>query len=236
MTITDQVPTALKIHDIDDPGLAEAYQHDGVVLVRNLLTESEVAAMRQNINRYEKWILQAVPEEWSRRESDGSIRGMYYLERADPYFKEFGARTDFPAIVERITGARATFAAMETFHKQPLIGSASLIHQDGIYYKGTTIKGVNMWIALDHASADNGALKYWPGTHRMGLLPHGETKGDAYFRAMHTEDVDPLGPPTIAELPPGWGAFHSDMIVHGSDANTSPHQRLAIAATYTLES
>ncbi len=235
MTTVPPTGSRLEIHDKDDPDLAEAYQRDGVVLVRELLTEAEVAEMRHNIARYEKWILQAVPEDWSRREADGSLRGMYFLERADPFFKAFGERTDFAAIVSRITGARASFASMETFHKPALVGSPSLVHQDGVYYTGTTIQGVNMWVALDHAGADNGALKYWPGTHKLGLLPHGGTEGDPYFRAMRPEDLDPLGAPVIAELPPGWGAFHSDMIVHGSDANTSPERRLAIAATYTLD-
>lgn len=234
MTTTGNVRTVLPVYDVGDD-LRAVFERDGVVLVRDLLSPAEVAEVRSNIARYEKWILQGVPEEWVRHEEDGSVRGMYYLERADPYFAAFGARTDFPALVERITGARASFASMETFHKQPLVGSPSLVHQDGIYYQGTSIEGVNVWIPLDHASARNATLKYWPGTHRSGLLPHGGTKDDPYFRAMRPEDITPLGPPSYAELPPGWGALHCDKIVHGSDANTSPHQRLAIAATYTLE-
>lgn len=234
-TVPGTARPSLDIHVRDDAGLGDAFERDGVVLVRELLSTDEVAELRYNITRYEKWMLPHVPEDWQRREADGSIRGMYFLERVDPWFERFAARPDLPRIVEQITGRKARFASMETFHKQPRVGSPSLVHQDGVYYVGTPIVGVNVWIAVDDATESNAALKYWLGTQRLGLLAHGESPGDPFFRKMDPELVRSLGEPAIAELPSGWGAFHSDLIVHGSDANVSSRQRLAIAMTYTLD-
>ncbi|MEU2608421.1 phytanoyl-CoA dioxygenase family protein [Streptomyces albus] len=225
---------SLEVHSVDSDELHDAFTRDGVVLVRDLLGPEQVTELRRNIARYRKWLLQALPDDWSRREPDGTLRGMYFLERADPYFAAFGADPRFSGLVERITGRAASFASMETFHKPARVGSPSLVHQDGIYYEGTSIVGVNMWIALDDARRDNGALKYWPGSHREGLRPHGGVADDPYFRAMAPAAVEAMGPPVLAELTPGSAAFHHDKMVHGSDANTSDAPRLALAATYTL--
>ncbi|MFI7503309.1 phytanoyl-CoA dioxygenase family protein [Streptomyces sp. NPDC049687] len=234
MTTAKDTSTALPVHDVHSDELHTAFERDGVVLVRDLLGPDEVAEVRRNIARYRKWLLPALPDDWQRREPDGTLRGMYFLERVDPYFAGFGEDERFCGLVERITGRSATFASIETFHKPALIGSPSLVHQDGVYYQGTDIVGVNMWIALDPATRANGALKYWPGSHRRGLRPHGGVAGDRYFQAMLPDAVEAMGPPVVAELPPGWAAFHHDMTVHGSDANTSGEARLALAATYTL--
>lgn len=225
---------ALDVHDADSEDLHDAFETDGVVLVRDLLGPREVTELRHNIARYRKWLLQALPDDWSRREPDGTLRGMYFLERVDPFFAAFGAHPRFAGLVERITGHRAAFESMETFHKPARVGSPSLVHQDGVYYAGTSIVGINMWIALDDATRDNGALKYWPGSHRTGLLPHGGVEDDPYFQAIRPADVQAMAPPVHAELPPGWAAFHHDKMVHGSDPNTSDRPRLALAATYTL--
>jgi ectoine hydroxylase-related dioxygenase (phytanoyl-CoA dioxygenase family) len=225
----------LAVHTKAHPDLRATFDRDGVVLVRDLLTPEEVLELRQNIHRYEKWMLPAVPEDWSRRESDGSIRGMYYLERVDPFFETFTQRADLPLLVEQVTGHAATFASMETFHKQPKVGGPSKVHQDGFYYVGSEITGVNVWIALDDADEENAALKYWPGSHRRGLLPHGGVEGDPYFRALTEGQLEEFGAPAWAVLPSGSGAMHSDTIVHGSDPNRSDQPRLAVALTYTLD-
>lgn len=235
MTTAKHPARVLDVHNIDSPDLPAVFQRDGVVLVRDLLSAAQVTDVRRNITRYRKWLVQALPDDWSRTEPDGTLRGMYFLERVDPYFAELGNRPRFTEIVTRITGRTARFASMETFHKPARVGSASLVHQDGAYYVGTSIVGVNMWIALDEADRTNGALTYWPGSHRDGPRPHSGIPDDPYFKAMPPDAVAALGEPTYAELPPGWAAFHHDMIVHGSAANRSDRDRLALAATYTLD-
>nr|BFE56241.1 hypothetical protein GCM10020063_007670 [Dactylosporangium thailandense] len=225
----------LRLHDTDEAALPESYERDGVVLMRDVLSAEEVAEVRGNIARYAKWLLPALPEDWARREADGTLRGMYFLERVDPFFTDFAARTDLKDIVERVTGRTATFASMETFHKPARVGSPSLVHQDGVYYVGRPIVGVNLWLGLDDATADNGALKYWIGSHHDGLVEHGGVEGDEFFRAIPPHLVAAMPDPFVAELQSGSGALHHDMMVHGSDGNASERPRLAMALTYTLE-
>jgi len=228
-------PHTLPVYDASAPNLAEAYETDGVVLVRDVLTAAEVSDVRRNVWRYAKWMLDAIPADWVRREPDGTLRGMYYLERVDPYFAELGNREDFRDLVDRTTGRRATFSSMETFHKPARVGSPSLVHQDGVYFAGTPVKLVHLWVALDDATANNGALKYWRGSHRGGVAPHTTVDDDEFFRQVTPEVLAGLPEPALAPLPAGSGSVHHDLILHGSDPNTSDQPRLAFAITYRLE-
>jgi ectoine hydroxylase-related dioxygenase (phytanoyl-CoA dioxygenase family) len=226
----------MNVYPSDSNDIVDTYSAEGVVLLSDVFTMAETEDIRRQIHRYEKWLLPAVPDDWVRREIDGSVRGMYWMEQVDPFFAAFGARDDLGQIVERVTGESAVFkAGIETFHKQPLVGSPSLVHQDGIYYEGTNIRGVNVWIAIDEATAENAALHYWPGSHKHGLIEHGSVEGDQYFRAISPHLVEDLGPPMLAELKPGSIAIHHDKMVHGSPGNSSEHARLSLVLTFELQ-
>ena len=220
-------------HPRDSAALPATFEEDGVVLISNFLDPATVAELELNVERYKKWILPAVPADWKRHEADGTVRGMYYLNRADPYFEALGARDDIKGLVERATGRKLTFAAIETFDKPAKVGSPSLVHQDGIYFKDTSVQLINVWIAIDDAREENGALAYFRKSHRDGLYPHASIgKDDAFFLSIPPEKVAHLGTPERAVLPPGGAAIHGSTVVHGSPPNTSPYSRRALQLCY----
>jgi phytanoyl-CoA hydroxylase len=225
---------ALPAYDRDSQELGDVYADQGVVLVADVLDDQEVGELAQNIERYRRWMLPAVPHDWARYEADGTVRTIHYLDRVDPWFERFGKREDFRLLVERATRCAAEFSSLETFNKPPHVGSASLVHQDGVYFDGTSVSIFHMWIAVDAATGENGALLYWPGTHRRGLLPVEEVAGDPYLKTIAPAVVDELGPPRVAELGPGSAALHSGLVVHASPPNTSSRPRRAISLAYKL--
>jgi phytanoyl-CoA hydroxylase len=224
----------LDVHPRSSPDLARIFGEQGVVLVGDVLTLEEAEELKGHVERYRRLALPAVPEDWVRYEPDGSVRGMYYLDRVDPFFESFGRRDDLRELVERVTGKRARFSSIDTFDKPATVGSPSLAHQDGIYFAETDVEIQNLWIPIDPSHVENGALQYWPGTHTCGYLPHVPAPDDPYLKMLDPSVLEELGPPAVAELEPGGGAIHSELIVHASPPNLSTEPRRAMTVAYKL--
>lgn len=225
-------PGRLPVLDRADPALERHFAENGVVLVRDALPLADVAELERHVERYRKWLLPAVPADWARYEPDGTVRGMYFMNRVDPWFAGFGEREDLADLARTVSGRAVKFDAIETFDKPARVGSSSLIHQDGIYFEGTDIRVLHIWIPLEEASYDNGAVQYWPGTHRE-LLPH-EATGDPHLRAITADAAASLPDPLIAEVGPGSVSIHHDRVVHASPANTSGRPRRAVLVAWRL--
>ena len=101
-------------------------------------------------------------------------------------------------------------------------------HQDCAYFNyplGTTIIGV--WIALDHADANNGCLHILPGTHREGPVSHFKR------RDWQICDTDVQTERDVAvPLAPGGCLLWHGMTHHGSPTNPSQKMRRALQLHY----
>ena len=101
-------------------------------------------------------------------------------------------------------------------------------HQDCAYFNyplGTTIIGV--WIALDHADANNGCLHILPGTHREGPVNHFKR------RAWQICDTDvQTERDVVVPLAPGGCLLWHGMTHHGSPTNPSQKMRRALQLHY----
>ena len=82
-----------------------------------------------------------------------------------------------------------------------------------------------MWVALDPAGNDNGAVYYYDRSHRAGVLPHVKSFAPGTSQRL-ADDVD-LGSYEIVvpSLQPGDALIHHSEIIHGSQANTSEQSR-----------
>ena len=218
-------PTTTELHRL--------YEENGYALIKGVFSPEEVEEIRRNVTRYDKHVRPALPQEWARYESNGSTRGLYFLEQVDPFFQRLAQRPELQRIANEATGEPAEFWAVETFHKQPRVGSAALPHQDGIYYVGKELHAVNMWLSIDAARSDNGALFYWPGTHRNGIFPHVPTPDDDGLQWI-ADAYEQFGEPVLVETDPGDVLIHHEWSVHGSAANESDRGRLAIVIAWTL--
>ena len=104
-------------------------------------------------------------------------------------------------------------------------------HQDGSYWGVTPARTVTVWLAIDDADEDNGAMKFLPGTHTMELLDWQEHEGPAAL-SQEIISADKLGEPVYDVLKAGQFSLHADMLVHGSDANTSGRRRCGMTLRY----
>ena len=139
---------------------------------------------------------------------------------------------DILDMVEQILGPDLILWGSQVFSKPAGDGMAIPWHQDGQYWPLRPLKNVTVWVAIDPARVENGCMRVIPGTHRLGLLPHGATDDpDLALNQGVSEGFDEARAVDV-ELEPGQVSLHDAMIIHGSNANRSGQRRCGYAIRY----
>lgn len=138
------------------------------------------------------------------------------------------------AIVADLLGPSVVAWGSHFFCKMPGDGKSVSWHQDASYWPLTPSKAVTVWLAIDDADRGNAAMKYIPGTHVLGALTYKLSESDANNVLNQTvPDVEKYGEPEYVELAAGEASIHSDLLLHGSDANMSSRRRCGLTLRYT---
>jgi non-haem Fe2+, alpha-ketoglutarate-dependent halogenase len=119
------------------------------------------------------------------------------------------------------------------FCKMPGDGKRVAWHQDASYWPLTPSKAVTIWLAIDDASVENACMRYIPGSHTLGHLTYRLSETDeANVLNQTVEGIDALEAPVDVELRAGEISMHSDLLLHGSEANTSTRRRCGLTLRY----
>ena len=119
------------------------------------------------------------------------------------------------------------------FCKMPGDGKRVSWHQDASYWPLTPSKAITVWLAIDDADAGNACMRFIPGSHWFGHLTYTLTENDATnVLNQAVAGVELLGAPVDDELKAGAISIHSDLLVHGSEANASDRRRCGLTLRY----
>ena len=119
------------------------------------------------------------------------------------------------------------------FCKMPGDGKRVSWHQDASYWPLTPSKAVTAWLAIDDATVENACMRFIPGSHRLGHLTYTLSENDeANVLNQTVAEVDRLGEPVDVELKAGQISIHSDLLLHGSEANQSNRRRCGLTLRY----
>lgn len=132
-----------------------------------------------------------------------------------------------------ILGPNTVCWSMHAFAKLPNDGMEVPLHQDANYWPFTPTKSVTVWLAVDDVDDANAAMHFVAGSHRRGPLDHEELPLDGSVvlnrRVIaHDQFTDTF----VNELRAGEVSLHTDLLLHGSRANTSDRRRCGIAIRY----
>ena len=126
------------------------------------------------------------------------------------------------AIVSDLLGPSVVAWGSHFFCKMPGDGKTVSWHQDASYWPLTPSKAVTVWLAIDDADRGNACMRYIPGTHVLGHLTYQLSETDeANVLNQTVPDIEKYGDPVYVELKAGEASVHSDLLLHGSEANTS---------------
>jgi hypothetical protein len=138
------------------------------------------------------------------------------------------------ALVSDLLGPSVVAWGSHFFCKMPHDGKTVSWHQDASYWPLTPSKAVTVWLAIDDADRGNACMKFISGTHVLGHLTYKLSETDPSNVLNQTvPDVEKYGEPVYDELKAGEASLHSDLLLHGSDANASDRRRCGLTLRYT---
>lgn len=151
------------------------------------------------------------------------------------YGRVYDILTD-PRIVGRIKdllGEDVIAWGSHFFCKMPGDGKRVSWHQDSSYWPLTPSMAVTAWLAIDDATVENACMRYIPGSHHLGHLTYTLSENDESNVLNQTvEGAENLGNPVNVELKAGEISIHSDLLLHGSEANQSTKRRCGLTLRY----
>jgi ectoine hydroxylase-related dioxygenase (phytanoyl-CoA dioxygenase family) len=216
------------------------YADNGYVVVENIVPPDVLARMRETITE----ITDAAQAGRAARAGDAVVetdaggavvakaplRKLNSLVPHDAFCRSVAASPAILEAVAQLTGHPSSIMLYsdQVFLKPAHCGSAKPLHQDNSYFRVTPHShGVTCWVAVDDATEENGCMRYIPGSHKLGLLPHKQ------ISAAHlTPEASDLGEPVAVPIPAGAAIFHHLLTLHSSEANRSPYPRRAWALHY----
>lgn len=141
-----------------------------------------------------------------------------------------------PALVDYVAdllGDNVVGWGSHFFCKMPGDGKSVAWHQDASYWPLTPSKTATVWLAIDDADVENGCVRFVPGSHHYGHLTFRPSDPAEHNVLNQTiEDIDQYGEPYNNVLQAGQISIHSDLLLHGSDANTSERRRCGLTLRY----
>lgn len=119
------------------------------------------------------------------------------------------------------------------FCKMPHDGKTVTWHQDAAYWPLTPSKTVTVWLAIDDADTENACMRFIPGSHLNGCLPHQSAESlDIEVLDRLIRGMEQFGEPADVILKAGEASIHSDLLIHGSGANNSNRRRCGLTLRY----
>lgn len=137
------------------------------------------------------------------------------------------------AIVRDLVGDDVIAWGSHFFCKMPRDGKAVAWHQDASYWPLSPSKAVTIWLAIDDADRGNGCMRFLAGSHHFGHLTYRPSAaGEHNVLDQTVEDAERYGTPVDVELKAGEISVHTDLLLHGSEANGSARRRCGLTLRY----
>jgi phytanoyl-CoA hydroxylase len=134
----------------------------------------------------------------------------------------------------QVLGDEAVGVQSMYFYKDPgTPGQAA--HQDYYYIRNNPNSLIAAWVAMEYTDVDNGCLYVIPGSHKLGLLPHGKVKNLEEHEAWtdETEGID-LNKEIPVILNKGDILIFHSLLIHSSTRNRSNRWRRSYVCHYIL--
>ena len=201
----------------------EHYNDRGYVKNLRIFNETEIVEHRRYFDRL-----------LAKQMNEGG--DSYSLRRMQLYCQPLWDIITNPVIldhVEDIIGPNIVAWGQQYFCKLPGDGKPVSWHQDASYWPLTPARTVTMWLAVDDADRENGAMQVIPGTHKLGHLEFDLSGAeDDSVLPQKIKSIEKYGEPVYFEMKAGEMSLHADMLVHGSDPNRSDRRRCGLTIRY----
>ena len=137
------------------------------------------------------------------------------------------------AVVRDLLGPDVIGWGAHFFCKMPGDGKTVAWHQDASYWPLTPSKAVTVWLAIDRADRENACMRFIRGSHWKGHLTFRPSSAEEHnVLNQSVDDAESYGDIVDNPLEAGEISIHSDLLLHGSEANRSDRRRCALTLRY----
>ncbi len=205
------------------------YERDGYLILRQGCSDDLIEAYNSHI--YSIRAAETIPD-WASPWRGGkpaddkdrfSVR-LFNPHKHDGFSLQMMKLPVVRGALAQLLGDEAAGVQSMYFYKEP--GShGQAAHQDYYYIKNEPNTMIAAWIAMDDVDEENGCLWVIPGSHKLGLLPHGKVKNLEEHEAWthETEGVD-LSKEVPVVMRSGDILFFHNLLIHSSTRNRSANR------------
>ncbi|WP_425398990.1 phytanoyl-CoA dioxygenase family protein [Aeoliella sp.] len=219
---------------INSPDHRDEFLKRGYVVIERFLSSERLLELQQNIDRYIAEVVPKLPSSEAFYQHAGkpeSLRQLQRMER-DSFFDAYRSDRQWTELAETLLGEPVLAGLPEWFNKLPG-GHPTPPHQDNHYFQLSPPQVVTMWLALDDIDEENGALRYVPGSHRMGRRPHQTTKVVGFSQGITNYGPDDHAEEQLVCMQAGDLVVHHGETIHRAEPNiASNRQRRAFAMVF----
>jgi ectoine hydroxylase-related dioxygenase (phytanoyl-CoA dioxygenase family) len=211
------------------------FREHGFLAIDAITTADEVARLREIFER-----LFATRAGWERGqqfdlagtdEANQPVSLPQLLNPAEfaPELRETQFRRNALAIAQQLLGPETEPWFEHAILKPAHHGAATPWHQDEAHRDDPTVnyEQLSIWMPLLEATAENGCMRYIPGSHRGPVLAHHSPGDDPRVMALECCGAFDGAQAVACPLPSGGAAIHHCRTLHSAGPNGSDTSRLA---------
>lgn len=207
---------------LSDEAVAQ-YHRDGFYFPVRVMSAEQAAHYRACLERYEHTL--------------GGPISSNYRHKVHLLFTWAAQLIRHPAILdaaEDVLGPNLLCWTTNFFIKEPHTGSFVSWHQDSTYWGLSSDEVMTAWVALSDAPIESGAMKFWPGSHKLDQFEHRDTfhQDNLLSRGQEIAVDVPDDAGRLVPLQAGEVSLHHVKLVHGSGPNTTADRRIGLAIRY----
>jgi len=200
------------------------YNEKGYICPLDVFSPAEIAAHRAEFDRL-------MAEAGAQGGNSYSINGWHKTHAAVYDLVVEGRILDY---VQDLLGEDLVCWGTHYFCKMPGDGKQVSWHQDASYWPLTPSKTVTVWLAIDDADAENGAMQVVPGSHLHGQIAFEKSSAQEQ-NVLNQTAVGPLQygrEPALLAMAAGQISLHTDLLLHGSEPNHSQRRRCGLTMRF----
>ena len=212
------------------PSAIEAYNRDGVVPLRGLVSDQWLAVLAEAIADDMR---NPGPFYHGYESDEGRFHGNLRLWQTHPSFRDFCFDPTMVAVAQQCFATdKVNLLYDQLFVKEQAMSQRTRWHNDQPYWPIRGRQVLSLWVALDPTTAENGRLEFVRGSHKWDRWFQPEAFGKTednlmYERNPEYEDIPDIeadrdGYDIISwDLEPGDVYLFHGMTVHGAGGNAS---------------
>lgn len=199
------------------------YQRDGFYFPLRAMSAEEAQSYRQRLEAYER--------------TTGEPIHSNYRHKVHLLFTWANELVHHPRILdaaEDVLGPNLLCWTTNFFIKEANTPDYVSWHQDATYWGLSSDEVMTAWVALSDAPVESGAMKFWPGSHKMNQAEHRDTFHEHNLLSRGQEIAVDVPPEEGVMVPLKAGEFslHHVKLVHGSEPNQTNDRRIGLAIRY----